>query len=371
MESHLQAAVARDPKFAEAWALLSWVHGHKYAFGADHTPGRFAKSKAAIDTAVSLAPDLPDIVHNLGVFYLFAFRDYAKAREQFERMVRLQPNNADAIYSLGGLDRREGRWASALGLMRRSTQLDPGNLNHASQLASLLEAGRRYEEATTQRRRISALSPADLDQRFSIARNSFWQTGAKTEMERFFAGLNRAQAGSDSAIRLKADWARMTGKLAEYTSLHPSGVRGTTLAIALAAQGDLAGARAQLGDPAQLRLRLASEPDNHAVWASLSEIQVLLGHHDEALRSAQKAVELLPESLDTSDGPALASTLAFIYAWSGDRDRAIAQYARLLRTPFSRLNVHEMKLAPEYAPLRADPRFEALLNDPKNNAPLF
>jgi hypothetical protein len=30
-----------------------------------------------------------------------------------------------------------------------------------------------------------------------------------------------------------------------------------------------------------------------------------------------------------------------------------------------------MKQCPVYAPLRGDPRFEALLNDPKNNAPLF
>jgi Flp pilus assembly protein TadD len=163
----------------------------------------------------------------------------------------------------------------------------------------------------------------------------------------------------------------MTGKLGEYTSLQQSTVHDTTLAVALAAQGDLAGARARLEDPAHFKLRLASEPDNYSLWASLSVVQVLLGNHDEAVRSARRAVELLPESLDTFDGPQFASNLAFIYAWSGDSDRAIAGYARLLSTPFSGLNVHEMKLAPEFAPLQGDPRFEALLSHPKNNAPLF
>ena len=96
----------------------------------------------------------------------------------------------------------------------------------------------------------------------------------------------------------------------------------------------------------------------------------MLGHRDEALRCARQAVELVPESLDAGDGLASSRSLAFVYAWTGDKDRALAEYARLLRVP-SGLNVHEMRRSPEYFPLRGDPRFEALLNDPKNNAPLF
>jgi hypothetical protein len=63
--------------------------------------------------------------------------------------------------------------------------------------------------------------------------------------------------------------------------------------------------------------------------------------------------------------------LPFVLAWTGEKDRAIAEYARLLQVPGSDLNVHVMRRHPAYAPLRGDPRFEALLNDPKNNAPLF
>ncbi len=49
-----------------------------------------------------------------------------------------------------------------------------------------------------------------------------------------------------------------------------------------------------------------------------------------------------------------------------------------LRTPWTALaavrghaNVHEMRHHPDFFPLQGDPRFEALLNDPKNNAPLY
>src|SRR5205814_1448697 len=103
-------------------------------------------------------------------------------------------------------------------------------------------------------------------------------------------------------------------------------------------------------------------------------MEAVLGHNQEAMRCAQRAVELIPESVNASEGPIQSAKLAFVYAWTGDKDRAIAEYARLLRKPaytFGGLvieNVHIMKHHPAFAPLQGDPRFEALLNDPRNNA---
>ena len=34
-------------------------------------------------------------------------------------------------------------------------------------------------------------------------------------------------------------------------------------------------------------------------------------------------------------------------------------------------NIYAMRHHPAFAPLRSDPRFEKMFNDPKNNAPLF
>jgi hypothetical protein len=102
----------------------------------------------------------------------------------------------------------------------------------------------------------------------------------------------------------------------------------------------------------------------------------VLGHPEEALHAARREVELKPTENDHWEGPQAEENLAFVYAWTGDKTRAIEAYARLLQSPhvsprMGSSNVHVMRHALWFAPLRGDPRWEALLNDPKNNAPLF
>jgi hypothetical protein len=61
---------------------------------------------------------------------------------------------------------------------------------------------------------------------------------------------------------------------------------------------------------------------------------------------------------------------AQVLAWTGDKEGALAEFARLLRTPYG-ANVHSANVDPGWLPFQGDPRFEALLNNPTNNAPLL
>ena len=85
-----------------------------------------------------------------------------------------------------------------------------------------------------------------------------------------------------------------------------------------------------------------------------------LDRKEEALQEGRRACELLPISKDAIDGADLAINLAQIYAWSGEKDLAIAQIAELAHVP-STLSYGLLKLHPYWDSLRGDPRFETIV----------
>jgi hypothetical protein len=99
-------------------------------------------------------------------------------------------------------------------------------------------------------------------------------------------------------------------------------------------------------------------------------MEAVLGHDEEARREMDRAVELMPLSRDAFDGVSYAFFRASVLDWTGEKEQALAEYARLFRLPAAAFgNVHEFRVG--YSTMHGDPRFEALLDDPKNNAQLF
>ena len=102
----------------------------------------------------------------------------------------------------------------------------------------------------------------------------------------------------------------------------------------------------------------------------LARVEALLGHASEARAAMQQAFTSLPPAGDAGTEAELRLTHAVVLCWTGDKEGALQELAWSLQHPFG-ANVHVADKVSWFAPLHGDPRFEALLNDPKNNAPLF
>jgi hypothetical protein len=92
----------------------------------------------------------------------------------------------------------------------------------------------------------------------------------------------------------------------------------------------------------------------------LALIDAGIGHKEEALREAQRAVELLPVAKDATNGAAMIEFWAIAAAWVGEKDIALQNLAKAAQLP-GYLSYGRLKLLPWWDPLRGDPRFEQIV----------
>jgi tetratricopeptide (TPR) repeat protein len=105
-------------------------------------------------------------------------------------------------------------------------------------------------------------------------------------------------------------------------------------------------------------------PDFERTRARLGRLYAYLGRKDDAIRESLRAVELCPESKDAVDGPRYASSLASVYARTGEVEQAITLIERLLTTP-NGVSLTDLRLNWDWDPLRTNPRFQKILAGPE------
>jgi serine/threonine-protein kinase len=104
-------------------------------------------------------------------------------------------------------------------------------------------------------------------------------------------------------------------------------------------------------------------PGDASRHALLGQIYAGLGLKPEAIREGERAVELLPESKDALDGPAMTLVLAKICLTVGENDRALALLEHSLSSPGG-TTPFALRTDPVWDSLGANPRFQQLLSAP-------
>src|SRR4029434_2087536 len=77
-------AVALDPNFAEAWAELAAKESSRYFFP-ERTEAQKERARVASETAVRLAPELPDAQRAMGFYHYYCLQDYEQALARLAR----------------------------------------------------------------------------------------------------------------------------------------------------------------------------------------------------------------------------------------------------------------------------------------------
>jgi TolB-like protein/DNA-binding winged helix-turn-helix (wHTH) protein/Tfp pilus assembly protein PilF len=360
-----EQAIARDPRFALAYARLSYLESHAYWLPLDHTPERAAAGLRAARRALELDPDLAQSHLAMGYAHYYGRRDYPSALQEFRRALRDMPNNADINASIANIQRRRGAWREALAGYSRAEVLDPRNPQWPMLVGDTLTNMGRYTEADGAYERALVIDPhsatSAISQAFSreIGGNA---AGAAAKLGQLPADAN--PDGYATTARFVAAWLRRDPAAAiavldgAPSSIEAPWTPSSTPTDLLRAQalelaGDAAAAREAYARARNaLAELLRNQPDDPASMSLLALAEAGLGNTDAALAGARRAADLLPLAEDAVDGPCYLLTLAEVEIRVGDMQAAVALLRHLLDIPAGR----EMSASL----FDRDPRFDAV-----------
>src|SRR6266545_1218740 len=378
----LNQAVARDPLFFQAYCQLSHTHGLLYLLGVDHTPERLAAMEAAVQAAFRLRPDAGEAHLARAENLYFGYLDYDGASAELELARRSLPNNPQVFAVQGYIQRRQGRWDESTRNLERAIDLDPRNFYMLQQIAISYGLLRRYAEETSVLRRALAIEPDDVNTKVALAAVQFHSKADTLPLHQTIDSIRATNPGALpnvandwlSCALAERDVAEATNALNVFgeVPLTDYGVhanRPLIEGILARMTKDEGKARTAFTAARALQERaVQEEPDYGPPLCVLGLIDAALGRKEEALREGRRAVELLPVEKDAINGPLMIKYLAMIAAWAGDKDLACEQLAIAVRPP-STVSYGQLKLEPDWDPLRSDPRFEKIVSwlAPKSN----
>lgn len=368
----LEEAVARDPTFVPALCMLAQANLQAYWFSEDHTPERLERARKALEAAARLEADSGEVHVTRGLFHYLGERAYAAALAELELAASKMPNDTSVLFHIAAIQRRDGRWEESIGNMKRALALDPRNGQFTLGLSWTYRRLGRYPDA---RRTVDAfLAWKNDDLGFQLLRTeiALEEKGDLAPMRELLEHGLRPGADRDLVLTYRLllayfgrDYRAGEKVLAEHGPWDMTHGFNTPREYL---EGVFARA---LGEPdraaaafSRARQRAAAavgaRADDAKALMVLAKIDAKLGRRDEAIREAERAVEMLPVSLDTYDGPVMLVRLAQVCAEVGEVDRAIEVLQGATALPAG-LGYGILQLDGEFDRLRHDARFQKII----------
>jgi eukaryotic-like serine/threonine-protein kinase len=371
----LDEAVARDPFFFLAYGELAGAHDRIYFLGFDHTDARLKLSEAAVNSVRRLRPQAGETHLALAQHFYWAYRDYDRAKAELALARRTLPNESRIPLLTGYIDRRQGDWEKAVEEMKQALQLDPRDFSILQQISFTYEGMRRYKEMAATLDSALAIAPKDIPSRVRRAWVDLEERADPEPLRRIIKAI--LAENPDAAPVFVDRWLVLAlrqrdpveaeravsamptdGCYDENIPFPNSWCRGLVARL----RGNEAAAHTAFMDArAELEETLRDQPDYAQALCALGVVDAALGNKEDAIREGERAVQLMPVTKSSLEGAKLMQYLAIIYAWTGEKDRAIARLAETVKLPVVELSYGYLHLNPLWDPLRGDPRFEAIV----------
>lgn len=180
-----ERAIARDPKYAAAWAGLSDAYVMRHRF-LDRNPEHVACAMDASERALQMDPDSAEAHASRGLA-LYISQQFREAERQFETAMMLNPNLLEGCFMYGMICSSLGNFQKAAWLYLRAAEVSPTDYLPQVYLAQAYsEMGRKDDEKKARLRaleligRTLGVNPDDARARYMGAA-SFAALGEKAK----------------------------------------------------------------------------------------------------------------------------------------------------------------------------------------------
>lgn len=373
MEGNLKAiamydkALALDPNFGLAHARQSIAHSVLYQREVwDPTPERMELAQKALEEAIRLIPDHPEVHFAQGIFYDWCLDDNDSAIIEFEIAATGQPGSGEIANHLGQLYALSGDWLKAKIQFEKAYELEPDGIGNANWLAGYYYLTGDYELAENlYRKAIQNFPENTASYRFY---SELYRYGYG-DLERAGQILEEGVENSDVPGNLAIDRKNIAVESRDYeTALRilNTDYTGKYLYYHRSTVYYLSGQESDFKSEHKLAMqhlekRVNEQSDNAFLYGRLGVLNALVGNRSKAIEFGNKATNLEPVSENALFGPELQLQLAVTYSVLGDLDRAINMLSELLSYP-SGTTVWRIKLNPFFDNLHNHPRFKELVN---------
>ncbi len=370
----LESATARDPSFALAYYELAHAHDQLFYSQFDRTERRLALANDAIQSLRRLRPDSGEAHLALAKHLYWGYLDYDQARHELDAATRLLPNDPLCFLLTAYIDRRQGRWDESIKNMLFASELDPRNYFVLQQLGITYFNLRQYPELTATLDKALSIAPKDVTVRLQRAEI---ELHSRADTKPLRAMCETIISEDAATIRTVAAWllyvalydrnreaaTRALSQMPLDATWGKEGVsfpRTWCAGLVARLNGDRQTSQAQFESAReQVSNALVAHPNDPNTLCALGMIDAALGNKDVAIQEARRAVDLLPLEKDAIDAAVVKQYLAVIYAWSGEKNLALDELRKVSRIP-GNLTFGELRLDPDWDPLRDDPKFQTI-----------
>jgi eukaryotic-like serine/threonine-protein kinase len=364
MRDLLREAVGLDPNFAEAWSWLAVIESNRYFFP-EESPAQKERARNAAETALRLAPDSADAIGSMGLYYYYVEKNYDEALRWLDRARAIAPNVWKFISATALVKRRQGKLDETIALQERAGELDPLNVSIWMDLAWSYRGRRDFEHERAILDRALTISPNDAN---IIAQKAetYASAGDLEKSWQMVRDLKFEPSDNGVAIALDIVIARRDydEAIRRITAMRESGKEPPlfqTVDRAVVGQLKFTEGDSVAAEPLLLQAEgeLTRLRDRHEggiiVLEHLMLVEACLGRPEEVERMGEQLRAI--RRSDKWTYPFGELQIAIAYALMGDADRAVP----LLETVSHQ--TYAAAATPAY--LRFDPRFDRIRNDPR------